>query len=179
MPRKFLLTAFSKDRPGIVADLAQVIYENGCSLEDSAMANLAGEFAMMFLFSPLSVGGETDLETALTAECRRLEREKGITAFIRPVDPADHSLSGGAAPWTIKVEGQDQAGIVYKVCRFLADNQINIRTLNSEVVLSPQSGAALYRMTLTANIAAGKVLDEVTAGLNRIGEQLHVDISID
>ncbi|HSL40869.1 MAG TPA: ACT domain-containing protein, partial [Desulforhopalus sp.] len=125
MPRKFLLTAFSKDRPGIVADLAQVIYENGCSLEDSAMANLAGEFAMMFLFSPLSVGNETDLEMALTAECRRLEREKGITAFIRPVDPADHPLSVGATLRTIKVEGQDQAGIVYKVCRFLADNQIN------------------------------------------------------
>jgi glycine cleavage system transcriptional repressor len=179
MPRKFLLTAFSKDRPGIVADLAQVIYENGCSLEDSAMANLAGEFAMMFLFTPLAVGDETDLETALTAECRRLEREKGITAFIRPVDPVDHPLSVGAVPRTIKVEGQDQAGIVYKVCRFLADNQINIRTLNSEVILSPQSGAALYRMTLTADIAAGKVLDRVRAGLERIGEQLHVDIAIE
>jgi len=179
MPRKFLLTAFSKDRPGIVADLAQVIYENGCSLEDSAMANLAGEFAMMFLFTPLAVGDDTDLETALTAECRRLEREKGITAFIRPVDPADHPLSVGAALRTIKVEGQDQAGIVYKVCRFLADNQINIRTLNSEVILSPQSGAALYRMTLTADIAAGKVLDRVRAGLERIGEQLHVDIAIE
>ena len=179
MPRKFLLTAFSKDRPGIVADLAQVIYENGCSLEDSAMANLAGEFAMTFLFSPLSVGDKADLETALTAECRRLEREKGITAFIRPVDQADHPLNAGAGLRTINVEGQDQAGIVYKVCRFLADHQINIHTLNSEVVLSPQSGAALYRMTLTADIAAGKVLDEVTAGLNRIGEQLHVDIAID
>ncbi|HSL41263.1 MAG TPA: ACT domain-containing protein, partial [Desulforhopalus sp.] len=101
------------------------------------------------------------------------------TAFIRPVDPADHPLSVGATLRTIKVEGQDQAGIVYKVCRFLADNQINIRTLNSEVILSPQSGAALYRMTLTADLAAGKVLDQVRAGLNRIGEQLHVDIAID
>ncbi|NNK96454.1 MAG: amino acid-binding protein, partial [Desulfobacterales bacterium] len=47
MSKKFLLTAFSKDRPGIVADLSQVIYENGYNLEDSSMTNLAGEFAIL------------------------------------------------------------------------------------------------------------------------------------
>ncbi len=47
MSKKFLLTAFSKDRPGIVADISQLIYENGCNLEESAMTNLAGEFAML------------------------------------------------------------------------------------------------------------------------------------
>ena len=88
MPNKFLLTAFSKDRPGVVADIAQVIYESNCSLEDSEMANLSGEFAMIFLVSPLSAGNEAELESILATECRRLERDKGITAFIRPVTPA-------------------------------------------------------------------------------------------
>lgn len=179
MANKYLLTAFSKDRPGIVADLAQVIYENGCSLEDSAMANLAGEFAMMFLFSPLSAGDDGELETLLSAECRRLEREKGITAFIRPVDPANPAPPAGSQSRVIHVEGLDQAGIVYLVSRFLADNQINIRTLNSKINQSPESGATLYRMSLTADIPAGTTLEKVTEGLNRIGEQLHVDITID
>jgi glycine cleavage system transcriptional repressor len=65
------------------------------------------------------------------------------------------------------------------VSRFLADQQINIRTLNSEVTLSPESGAALYRMTLTADIPAGEPLERVVEGLNQIGEQLHVDIAVD
>jgi glycine cleavage system transcriptional repressor len=30
MEKKFVMTAFSKDRPGIVADITEVIYENGC-----------------------------------------------------------------------------------------------------------------------------------------------------
>ncbi len=85
MSKKFMLTAFSKDRPGIVADISQIIYENGYNLEDSAMTNLAGEFAIILLFSSLSAGEETELEEKLSMECRRLEREKGITAFIRPV----------------------------------------------------------------------------------------------
>lgn len=35
------MTAFGKDRPGIVADVSQVLYENGCNLEDSTMTLLA------------------------------------------------------------------------------------------------------------------------------------------
>lgn len=178
MPNKFLLTAFSKDRPGIVADIAQVIYENGCNLEDSAMANLAGEFAMIFLFSPLSSGHEAELEGILSTECRRLEREKGITAFIRPVSPSQSLPSQNVYTKTIYVEGLDQAGIVYKVSRFLADNQINIRTLNSEVKSSPESGAAIYSMTLKVEIPKKKSLDELEEGLNQVGDRLHLDISI-
>ncbi len=33
MEKKFILTAFCKDRPGIVADITETIYENGCNLE--------------------------------------------------------------------------------------------------------------------------------------------------
>lgn len=178
MPNKFLLTAFSKDRPGIVADIAQVIYENGCSLEESEMANLAGEFAMIFLVSPLSGGNDAELEKNLLTECRRLEREKGITAFIRPVTPVQESFMQDIYTKTIHVEGLDHAGIVYKVSRFLADNQINIRSLNSQVKSSPESGAAIYDMMLMVEIPVKTPMDIVEKGLNDVGDQLSVDITI-
>lgn len=178
MPKKFLLTAFSKDRPGIVAEISQIIYENGCNLEDSAMANLAGEFAMIFLFSPWSAGDEVDLEGILSTECRRLEREKGITAFIRPVAPTQATPAPDIYTKAIHVEGLDQAGIVYKVSRFLADNQINIRTLNSKVTSSPESGAAIYDMMLMVDIPEKIPVDIVEKGLNDVGDQLHVNITI-
>ena len=37
MNQKFIMIAFGKDRPGIVADVSGIIYENGCNLEDSSM----------------------------------------------------------------------------------------------------------------------------------------------
>ncbi len=178
MPKKFLLTAFSKDRPGIVADVAQIIYENGCNLEDSAMANLAGEFAMIFLFSPLSALDEADLEGILSTECRRLEREKGITAFIRPMTPSASPPALESYTKTIQVEGLDHAGIVYKVSRFLADHHINIRTLNSKVKSSPESGAAIYSMMLVVEIPAATSITIVRNGLEQVGDQLNVDITI-
>ncbi len=179
MSKKFLLTAFCKDRPGIVADISQVIYENGCNLEDSAMTNLAGEFAILLLFSSLSAESETDIQEKLSGECRRLERDKGITAFIRPVNPEQQDVKTDIQTRTIYVEGLDQAGIVYKVSRFLADNKINISSLNSEVKLSPESGAAIYSMTLSVEIPSELSLNTVEEGLGRIGDQLNVDATIE
>ena len=179
MSKKFLLTAFSKDRPGIVADISQLIYENGCNLEDSAMTNLAGEFAILLLFSSLSGENEVDLQEKLSGECRRLERDKGITAFIQPVSAQEPKLKTDIHTKTIHVEGLDQAGIVYQVSRFLADNHINISTLNSEVRLSPESGAAIYSMTLLVEISKELSLQTVEDGLSRIGDELNVDVTIE
>ena len=82
MEKKFIMTAFGKDRPGFVADISRVIYENECNLEDSTMTGISNEFALIILFSGREDGG---LEDQLAKDCRRLERENGISAFIRPV----------------------------------------------------------------------------------------------
>ena len=178
MPKKFLLTAFAKDRPGIVADLSRVIYENGYNLEESSMTNLAGEFAILLLLSTSAVNGE-GAEEKLSAECRRLEREKGITAFIRPINPEWQERKTNILAKIIHVEGLDQAGIVYKVSRFLADNDINISTLNTEMKLSPESGAAIYAMTIQVELPSRLSLQTIEDGLGRIGDQLNVDVSIE
>lgn len=180
MSHTYILTAFSHDRPGIVADITQVIYENNCNLEESAMANLAGEFALIFLFSPLSGDRGENLEEILTRECRRLERDKGITAFVRsvaPTPPNPELQEADAA--TIIVEGLDHAGIVYKISRFLADNQINISSLNSTVTSSPESGGAVYRMRIEVRIPSSIKREELERGLRRIGDELLVDIILE
>ncbi len=179
MSKKFLLTAFCKDRPGIVAEISEVIYANGCNLEDSAMTNLAGEFAILLLFASPATADQDALQEKLSAQCHRLEREKGITAFIRPVSAEAPQPKTDIPTRTIYVHGEDQAGIVFKISRYLADNQINIRTLNSEVKLSPESGTAFYSMTLTVEIPPQTSVDSLEDGLSQIGEQLNVDVTVD
>ena len=62
MQKKYIMTAFGKDRPGIVADVTQVLYENGCNLEDTSMSMLSDEFTINLLFSSGSHSIESDLE---------------------------------------------------------------------------------------------------------------------
>ena len=127
MEKKYILTTFCKDRPGIVADITEMLFENGCNLEDSTMTSMLDEFAIILLFS----GKGERLEEQLLKDCRRLEREKGITAFLRPVEIKDEKATKIVYTKAISVEGVDQSGIVCKISRFLADNNINIEDLTS------------------------------------------------
>jgi glycine cleavage system transcriptional repressor len=173
MEKKFIMTAFGKDRPGFVANVAKVLYESGCNLEDSTMTCLADEFALILLLS----GQGDDLEEQLHKDCRRLEIEKKLSAFIRPVEVKRPAARPGNMH-TIRVEGLDQAGIVYKVSKFLADNQINIENLTSKKTFSPQFGSAIYQMEMEVLVPDTVSLDDAEEGLSRIGNDLKVDVTI-
>ena len=67
MKQWFALSAIGRDRPGIVADLAQLIYDCDCNLEDSSMTILGSEFAVLLLLT----GEAPDIAAALTAQSRR------------------------------------------------------------------------------------------------------------
>src|SRR5262245_19288947 len=82
MKRWFALSAIGRDRPGIVADLAELIYECDCNLEDSSMTILGSEFAVLLLLS----GQGLDIERRLSTACKRLEWEKRLTVFFRPLE---------------------------------------------------------------------------------------------
>lgn len=79
----------------------------------------------------------------------------------------------------LHVEGLDQAGIVYKISQFLADNQLNIADLQSTVELSPESGSALYIMEIHIQIPYGTDMEKIEAGLSDVSDKLHVEITID
>lgn len=174
MEQKFILTAFGKDRPGIVAQISQIIFENGCNLEDSNMGRLADEFTLILLLS----GKETDLKDKLSRDCRRLEREKDIFVFIRPLDYSIPESVNGNTFHSIEVEGVDQTGIVFKISRLLADNQINIETLRSQKKFSPNSGTALYSMTIETKIPEQVSMDSLEEQLDNLAEELNVDIAL-
>jgi len=49
--KKYILTAFGKDKPGIVASITEILYKMGANIEDSSMSRLSGQFVIMLLFT--------------------------------------------------------------------------------------------------------------------------------
>ena len=174
MGKKFIMTAFGKDRPGIVAQIAQVIFENGCNLEDSNMGRLADEFTLILLLSGQSDG----IQDKLSKDFKRLEREKDIFVFIRPLDYSITDTKNYNSFCTIEVEGIDQTGIVYKISSLLAEHDINIETLKSQKKFSPNSGTALYSMVIKVKMPENISIDELDDKLEDLAGEINVDITI-
>lgn len=174
LENKFIMTAFGKDRPGIVAEIAELIFENRCRLEDSNMGRLADEFTLILLLS----GTGENLQEKLSTECKRLEREKNISVFIRPLDYERPVEKNGDDLCTIKVDGIDQAGIVYKVSKLLAENRINIETLRSRKKFLPNTGTAMYAMEITATLPETVTRDDLSKKLESLSNEIHLDIRV-
>ncbi len=174
MENKFIMTAFGKDRPGIVAEISEIVFENKCNIEDSNMSRLADEFTLILLLA----GSEDNLQDKLSRECRRLEREKNIFVFIRPLEYHIPENRNGIVNCIIEVDGVDQAGIVYKVSRLLADKNINIETLKSQKKYSPNSGTPLYSMEIQANRPDSISDENLENALETLANDLNVDITL-
>ena len=174
MEQRFIMTAFGKDRPGIVADISEMVFENHCNLEDSNMGRLADEFTLILLLT----GQGEDLEERLSRDCRRLEREKGLSAFVRPLDHNGLPRTHQQAVKTICVEGVDQGGIVYRISRLLSRHKVNIETLTSKKKYSPGSGTAMYAMEIRAALPDALSSHALAEALDDLGCDLNVDITL-
>ncbi len=175
MKQLFALSAIGRDRPGIVADLAELIYECDCNLEDSRMTILGSEFAVLLLLS----GHGPDAERRLSAGCKRLEWEKRLTVFFRPLDDAVAPASEPAGRvLECVVTGVDKAGIVARIARTLADQRANVEDLRTELKPEPESGTPIYTMRILLRVPPGVDEQALRRRLEADATSLCVDIML-
>jgi glycine cleavage system transcriptional repressor len=173
------VTAVGADRPGIVAAVTKVLVERGCNLEDTSMAILRGQFAMMLVVdAPGEASADTaaaELEAALSPTAVSLS----LVVTVRPLaDPG--AAAGAAAPpgdsWTVAVYGTDRPGIVYGVAALMAELGINIVDLTTRVVGSREE--PVYTMLLDITVPASVPESDLRERLERLAHELAVECSL-
>ena len=177
MKQWFALSAIGRDRPGIVADLAELIYECDCNLEDSSMTILGSEFAVLLLLT----GEGADIGQRLSATCKRLEWEKRLTVFFRPLDaePIPYRASHHARRYALQAVGVDKAGIVAKLSRCLADHRINIAQLQTQSRREPESGAPIFTVQIAMDVPRDVDEPALRERLEGVARELCVDVTLE
>lgn len=176
MKKYFALSAIGQDRPGIVAEVAGLIYECGGNLEDSSMTILGDQFALLILLS----GSSEDFFFRLSLGCKRLEWEKHLSILLTPLGERV-TVSKPPELWDtyeLATIGLDRMGIVYHISRLLADKHINIIDLHTKTTPSPESGTPLFTMKMLVQVPKDIAPDLLRQELNNLGEKLAIDISL-
>lgn len=174
MKQLFALSAIGRDRPGIVADLAALIYECDCNLEDSRMTLLGTEFAVLLLLS----GDGAEVERRLSAGCKRLEWEKRLTVFFRPLERDAATRERPGTLLECVATGVDKAGIVARIARTLADHRVNIEDLHTELRPEPESGTPIYTLRVLMRVPPTCSTAALRERLDRDAAALCVDLSV-
>jgi glycine cleavage system transcriptional repressor len=131
-----MLTLVGEDQRGIVAQVTEALYQGGCSLGETSMIRLGGNFTIMLMVT----GGEQSLQELIEPVAQRLQLQFHL-------DPIHGSLHQHLVPnFQVRVVGADRAGIVARVTGALAEQGFNILELESDVVGSSEQ--PVYIMTI-------------------------------
>lgn len=175
MRRWFILSAIGTDRPGLVAELAQLIYDCDANLEDSRMTILGSDFAVILLCS----SSANDAGDRLAIGAKRLEREHGLTILLR-------TLEGGRRPsvpapgtklYRVEAVGEDRAGIVSGLCRVIADSGVNICELTTKSRPGP-GGSPHYELAILAEVPESADPRELREALEEVADRLVIDVAL-
>lgn len=160
-----MLTLVGVDQPGIVAQVTDALFRGGCTLGETSMLRLGGNFTIMMMVD----GGQT--EQTLNGCMAPVAEKLGLRYHL---DPMHGGLHQHRAPnFQVRVSGADQAGIVAKVTGLLAACGFNILELDSDVVGS--SDKPVYIMTIQGY--AEETLEALEAALDSL-ERDEIDVHV-
>ncbi|MEH1016474.1 ACT domain-containing protein [Micromonospora sp. CPCC 206060] len=157
------ITLIGPDRPGIVADVAEVLARLGANLTDSTMTRLRGHFAMTLICTGPAAA---EVEAALAP----LTSDGQLVASVRAVVP-DGVAAPAGEPYVLTVHGADRLGIVAAVTRVLAEAGGNVTDLTTRLT------GRLYVVIAEVDLPAGTA-DELTARLTRVATDLDVEVTL-
>lgn len=150
MPSKnhhLVISALGKDHPGIVDQLARVIYELDCNITDSRMTVLGGEFAVLIL-----VEGPWNKLAKLEDQLPELQDQLDLTIVSRRT--GEREATGDLLPYAVDVVALDHPGIVYNLASFFSQRQINIEDMSTASYAAAHTGTPMFSVHMSVGIPA-------------------------
>jgi len=162
------------DRPGIVAGVSKVLFENACNIEALSQTVLMGQFAMIVVVSLLKGASIAGLKEGLEA----LARETDLEIHTHGIDPQEQLPypADETEPFVITVRGEDRPGLVDAVTAILAGEGINITRLGAEVV--PVGGRQEYIQIYEVDIPNDLDFARIQRALSERGAEIGVTVDM-
>lgn len=168
MKKQIVISVLSKDRPGIIAHVAGVIYELNGDLADMSQSVLNGFFSMIVI-------ARFDKNVAVEDIIEKLESfdsKTSLEVIVKETDfdSIDHI---GVLPSDIYVvtgQGKNRTGLVAAIGSFCSNNNINI--IDYDTKLSND----IYSMILEIDLSNTDSVEDIHNKLDVMAENLGLKI---
>ncbi|GBG03552.1 hypothetical protein AZSI13_28790 [Azospira sp. I13] len=163
-----VLTVIGDDRPGLVELLSTAISAHQGNWLESSMSRLAGKFAGILKVSVPTAQAEA-LQQALA----------GLTLLKVTVESSPESVEAPKGRLRLSLVGHDRIGIVREVSQVLARHGVNVEELATHTSSAPMSAEILFHAQVSLLAAPELDVRSLTGELERLSNDLMVDISLD
>ncbi|MBA2522502.1 MAG: ACT domain-containing protein [Solirubrobacterales bacterium] len=166
----FAVSAIGRDRPGIVAAIAEGLLAVEGNVEDSRMTILGGHFAVMLLVATGDEHGRPEIEAALSGAREQLELEALTVSEI-----GDVGAARPAPDHVITVYGSDHPGIVHAIGAELAAAGVNVTDLQTR--LAGGEDTPVYVMTAEVELGE-QAAEQLRERLRDVGVRASVEVQL-
>jgi glycine cleavage system transcriptional repressor len=158
------ITVVGHDRPGIIAQAAEVLSRYGMNLEDSSMTLLRGHFAMTLICA--GEANPAQVESALQPLVNG-----SLDVTVREV-PEEPDLPPLGSTYLVTVHGADRLGIVARLAGVIAEAGGNITDLTTRL------SGTLYVLLAEVDIPRSTDVEALQARLAEVSTELGVDATM-
>lgn len=162
-----------RERPGIVAAITGVLFDNDCNIRDSTMTILAGEFAMLLIVELPPGMPPAGLDQVLSEVQRRFD----LAVFIKRLSEEEmrYQPAAGTKNWAVTIYGGDRKGMLHSVASLMARKGISITELKTKV-LGGMEGAGIISMKVVAppEVELSAVRDQLQDVATRFGVEVSI-----
>ncbi len=166
-----VLSAVGPDRKGMADDIANMIEEFSCNIEDSKMSVLGGEFAVIMLIT----GNRESVNTLISKE-DDLGKRFNLQLNIKETSPPNAVQQG--IPYLLETISMDTEGIVHSITKYLREQSINIEDLETEKTAAPLSGSPMFHMRAHIIVPGSVSLADFRDHLAEIEHEKNLDINL-
>lgn len=172
MSKHLVLTLIGPDQVGIVENVTEKVLKHKGNVEESKMARLGGEFAMLLL---ISVPEQEFKKINLSLNTLK---DEGFRFFIKETSPKETDKYDGWLPYRIDVSGADHEGIINSITHHLSETGVNIETLDTNTSAAPMSGTLLFTMNAIVIVPPNITYNSWQDPLDVIANEMHVNIDV-
>ncbi len=144
-PNLLVVSAIGEDRPGLIDELSALVSDVRCSIIDSRMTVLGGEFAIIML-----VSGSWDAIAKLENSMPALGERLGLNTTVRRTE--ERAVQHQCMPYNVHVIALDQPGIVQQIAHFFAAKGMNIDDMYTGTYRAPHTGSPMFTLTMTVSV---------------------------
>lgn len=166
------ITACGEDRVGLVEKLTNQITETGCSIQQSRMGVLGGQFALIML-----VAGTWDALAKLETRLAPVGQELGLSIVHQWT--REKKRPEALIPYHVDVVALDHPGIVHSLAQFFARQGINIEELETDTYPAPHTGSPMFSVSMTVGVPAQTSIARLRDDFLAHCDDLNLDASLE
>lgn len=172
-PREYLvITATGDDQIGLVQKLTNRLAKAECNIEESRMALLGGQFAIIML-----VSGRWDALSKLENKLASIGKDLGLAIICKRTHETEYKKS--VIPYQVEVVAMDHPGIVHKLADFFASRSINIEDVTTNTYPAPHTGTPMFSVTMRVGVPASTHISSLRGDFFEYCDEINLDATFE